>query len=121
MGYIFLRRRGHALERIEQIKLAAHGAELEEHTRRNHHATAAPDAALDDIAGDLVSDDVSHGLCQGVDPLRRCHRVGPHKVHELAVFNGEIFWDGILRETILGLGDSILGLGRTSPDDLVAK
>ena len=80
--------------------------------RQTPHSTISP--------GILVSDDVSHGLCQAVDPLWRCHRIGPHNLHKLAVFNGEILRDGI-RETIIELGESILGSGRTSTDDLVAK
>ena len=53
---------GHAFVGVVEVEVAVGDAEVEEGECDGHHGAAAPDAALDEVAGDLGGDDVADGL-----------------------------------------------------------
>src|SRR6478735_12124691 len=75
--------RGHALVRVEEVEVAVCLAERQERLRAGLHGTAAPDTALDDVPRDAVPDDVPGREDEGVEPLRRGHRVRLHRTDDV--------------------------------------
>ena len=68
-------RRGHPGEGVEQHEIAIHLAQLLERQRDRHHASAAPDTALDQGARNPVRADVPDRVHERSDALGRRHRV----------------------------------------------
>jgi hypothetical protein len=75
--------RRHALEGVEQIQVPAAILELRQRPGGGHHAAAAPDTALNDVAGNLASDEIGDRLAQGKDTLRGGAREGADAAHRV--------------------------------------
>src|SRR5438067_526441 len=80
----------HALERIEQVQIAAHILHLQKRSRDGGHTASLPHAALDDGSRDAVCTYVTHGLNERVDSLRTRHRPRPHSANDFDLFLEEV-------------------------------
>jgi hypothetical protein len=110
---VVLARLAHPLEGVVEVQVAAGVTGLGERSGRREHAAAAPDTALDDVAGDAVADDVTHRVDQGVELLG-----GGHGVRLDRADRGLDRIVVVVREFLLGLGSGLrcgLRLGSRRP------